>query len=83
MDYKIDYELTVKVELINEFSHGVYNRLLNYILSNNYEEKPLYNKLLKGFKEMLSMDLEFLDAEELERVLSYWKVMDQYIKQII
>ncbi|MGM0169891.1 hypothetical protein IGI39_004921 [Enterococcus sp. AZ135] len=83
MGYKIDYELTAKVELINEFSHGVYNRFLNYILNNDYKGNSYYDALLKSFKEMLSVDLEFLDAEELEKVVSYWKVMDQYIKQII
>jgi len=83
VNYNIDYDLTAKIELINEFSFGVYNHFLNYILKNNYTGSSFYEALLEGFQKMLSMDLEFLDAEELEKVLSYWKVMNRYTKQIV
>jgi len=82
MDYKINYELTAKIEIINEFSFSVYSRLLNYVLKNNYEGDPFYEALLESFQEVLSVDIEFLDAEKLEKVLLYWKAMNQYIKQI-
>ncbi|MGG5373482.1 hypothetical protein [Enterococcus sp. AZ196] len=83
MDYKINYELTAKIEIINEFSFGVYNHLMNYVLKNELEKsKNLYSNLLATFEDMLSTDLEPLDAEELEKMLLYWKTMDHYVKEI-
>lgn len=84
MDYKIDYELTVKIELINEFSYGIYNRLLNYILNNEIDRisPNLYSTLLSTLKEMLSADLSSFSKEELEKTLVYWKNMNQYINEI-
>lgn len=84
MRYKIDYELTVKIELINEFSHGIYNRLLNYILNNEIDRisPSLYSTLLSTLKEMLSADLSSFSKEELEKTLLYWKNMNQYINEI-
>lgn len=83
MEHNINYELTAKIELINEFSYGVYNRLLNYVLEKGLKEsKNLYSNLLATFKDMLSTDLEPLEAEELEKILLYWKTMDHYVKEI-
>lgn len=83
MEHNINYELTTKIELINEFSYGVYNRLLNYVLEKGLKEsKNLYSNLLATFKDMLSTDLESLEDEELEKILLYWKTMDHYVKEI-
>ncbi|WP_326931562.1 hypothetical protein [Enterococcus avium] len=84
MEYRIDYELTVKIEIINEFSYGIYNRLLNYILNNGIDKTSpnLYTTLLSTLGEMLSVDLFNFSKEELEKTLLYWKNMNQYINEI-
>ncbi len=84
MDYKIDYELTAKIEILNEFSYGIYNRLLNYILNNGIDttSSNLYTTLLSTLGEMLSVDLFNFSKEELEKTLLYWKNMNQYINEI-
>ncbi len=84
MEYRIDYELTAKIEIINEFSYGIYNRLLNYILNNGIDRtRPnLYSTLLSTLGKMLSADLSSFSKEELEKTLLYWKNMNLYIKEI-
>lgn len=84
MEYRIDYELTAKIEVINEFSNGIYSRLLNYILKNKIDEtgSNLYTILLSNLEEMLAIDLFSYDKEGLEKLLLYWKSMDQYISEI-
>ncbi|QXJ58460.1 hypothetical protein J9537_10560 [Enterococcus raffinosus] len=84
MEYRIDYELTAKIEIINEFSYGIYNRLLNYILNNGIDRTSsnLYSTLLSTLGEMLSVDLFNFSKEELEKTLLYWKNMNQFINEI-
>ncbi|MBX9121571.1 hypothetical protein [Enterococcus sp. K18_3] len=84
MEYRIDYELTAKIEILNEFSYGIYNRLLNYILNNGIDTTSpnLYTTLLSTLGEMLSVDLFNFSKEELEKTLLYWKNMNQYINEI-
>lgn len=84
MEYRIEYELTAKIEIINEFSYGIYNRLLNYILNNGIDRTSpnLYSTLLSTLGEMLSVDLFNFSKEELEKTLLYWKNMNQYINEI-
>ncbi|EOT40763.1 hypothetical protein P7D98_08200 [Enterococcus avium] len=84
MDYKIDYELTAKIEIINEFSYGIYNRLLNYILNNGIDKNGsnLYSAILSTLRRMLSIDLFSYNRGELDKMLIYWKNMNQYINEI-
>lgn len=84
MDYKIDYGLTAKIEIINELSYGIYNRLLNYILINGIDRTSpnLYSTLLSTLGEMLTVDLFSLSKEELEETLLYWKNMNQFVNEI-
>lgn len=84
MDYKIDYELTAKIEIINEFSYGIYNRLLNYILNNGIDKNRsnLYSAILSTLRRMLSIDLFSYNRGELDKMLIYWKNMNQYINEI-
>lgn len=84
LEYRIDYELTAKIEIINEFSYGIYNRLLNYVLNNGIDEigSNLHTILLSNLEEMLSADLFRFSKAELETALLYWKNMNQYINGI-
>ncbi|MFS0956687.1 hypothetical protein HED42_11130 [Enterococcus casseliflavus] len=67
-----------------EFSCGIYNRFLNYILNNGIDRTSpnLYSTLLSTLKEMFSADLSSFSKEELEKTLLYWKNMNLYIKEI-
>lgn len=84
-EYKIDYNQTFKIELLNEFSNGVYARLLNFILKNEIdtEDKSNFYLVLKHqFVVMLDLKLYEMSIEEIEVVENYWKSMHKYVKEL-
>lgn len=85
MEKSLNYEQTFKIELLNEFSNGVYARLLNFILKNGVDKNDsnnFYVSLLQQFSEMLNVDLFKMSNVELDNVKSYWENMNDYIKGI-
>ena len=85
MKKPLNYEHTFKIELVNEFSNGIYARLLNFILKNEIDPQDPnnpYSVLLRQLVEMLDMDLFKLSYQELEIVDGYWTNMNGYIKAI-
>ncbi|UNT53610.1 hypothetical protein [Lysinibacillus capsici] len=85
MEKSLNYEQTFKIELLNEFSNGVYARLLNFILKNDVDKNDsnnFYVSLLQQFSEMLNVDLFKMSNVELDNVRSYWENMNDYIKGI-
>lgn len=81
----MDYEHTFKIELLNEFSNGVYARLLNYILKNGFDKKDensFYSALLDQYVELLNLNLFELSNQELDDLEYYWENMNSYIKDI-
>lgn len=84
MGKPLNYEKTFKIEILNEFANGVYNRLLNFVLNNEIDRQDKnnpYNVLLEQFGEMLDINLFELSLEELEVINGYWKNMNSYIKE--
>lgn len=82
---KYDYDKTLKIEVLNEFSNGVHARLLNFVLKNGMdpqEKNNFYNVLLDQFAEMIDLNLFKMSFEELEVLEGYWKNMNNYIKEI-
>lgn len=82
---RLEYERTLKVELIDEFSHNVYNRLLRHIVNHKIDRQnknDLYSVLLSQLKKMLQIDLFEMSLSELVKMESYWSMMDVYIKSI-
>jgi len=82
---KYDYDKTLKIDILNEFSNRVHARLLNFVLKNGMdpqEENNFYNTLLDQFAEMIDLDLFEMSFEELEVLEGYWKNMNNYIKEI-
>lgn len=82
---KYDYDKTLKIEVLNEFSNGVHARLLNFVLKNGIdpqEKNNFYNTLLNQFAEMIDLNLFKMSFEELEVLEGYWKNMNNYIKEI-
>ena len=82
---KQDYDKTLKIEVLNEFSNGVHARLLNFVLKNGIDQhgkNNFYNALLDQFAEMLDLDLFKMSFEELEVLEGYWKNMNKYVREI-
>jgi len=85
VEKSLNYEQTFKIEVLNEFSNGVYARLLNFILKNGVDKNDsnnFYVSLLQQFSEMLNVDLFKMSNVELDNVKSYWENMNDYIKGI-
>ncbi|MEY2369579.1 hypothetical protein [Lysinibacillus capsici] len=85
MEKPLNYEQTFKIELLNEFSNGVYARLLNFILKNGIDKNDsnnFYVNLLQQFSEMLHINLFKMTNVELDNVKAYWDNMNNYIKGI-
>jgi len=85
VEKSLNYEQTFKIEILNEFSNGVYARLLNFILKNGVDKNDsnnFYVSLLQQFSEMLNVDLFKMSNVELDNVKSYWENMNDYIKGI-
>jgi len=81
----MNYDKTLKIEVLNEFSNGVHARLLNFVLKNGMdprEENNFYNALLDQFAEMIDLNLFKMSLEELEVLEGYWKNMNNYIQEI-
>jgi hypothetical protein len=82
---KVVYEKTLNIELLNEFSRNVYNRLLRYIVKHQIDrlsENDLYVALLNQFKIMLQINLFEISMSDLEKLESYWNRMNVYTKSI-
>jgi hypothetical protein len=81
----MEYEKTLKIELLNEFSRNIYNRLLRYIVSHQMDRQNnnnLYTVLLDIFKRQLQINLFEISMTDLVKIESYWNTMDTYIKSV-
>lgn len=83
---KMTYEQTFEIEIINELSASVYNRVLNYVLNHELDlENPqlLEVNLLNQLKMAKRVDLFSYSLERLQDVHEYWRAMNQYSKQVL
>ena len=74
-----------QIELLNEFSMSVYNRLLSYIKKNeiDLENKNLMISLLfRQLEETLSLNLFKKELRELETIKHYWEHMNYLTKEL-
>lgn len=83
---KLSYEKTFEIEIINELSANVYNRVLNHVL--NYEldtenTNLLEVNLLNQLKLARQVNLFDYSLDELKLVHEYWRLMNQHSKQVI
>jgi len=82
---KQDYDKTLKIEVLNEFSNGVHARLLNFVLKNGIDQQEknnFYNALLDQLAEMIDLNLFKMSFEELGVLEGYWKNMNKYVREI-
>lgn len=81
----MNYEKTLKVESLNEFSRNVYNRVLRYVVNHRIDRQNknnLYAELLDQLKGILQMNLFEMSLNDLAKVELYWNMMDVYTKSI-
>jgi len=83
---KMTYEQTFEIEIINELSASVYNRVLNYVLNHELDlenSQLLEVNLLNQLKMAKRVDLFSYSLERLQDVHEYWRTMNQYSKQVL
>ncbi|HEA4103862.1 antitoxin [Enterococcus raffinosus] len=83
---EISYEKTVEIEIINELSASVYNRVLNYVLNHELDTdntQLLEVNLLNQLKLAKRVNLFEYSLDELQAVHDYWRSMNRYSKQIL
>lgn len=83
---KMTYEQTFEIEIINELSASVYNRVLNYVLNHELDlenSQLLEVNLLNQLKMAKRVDLFSYSLERLQDVHEYWRAMNQYSKQVL
>lgn len=82
----VTYEKTFEIEIINELSASVYNRVLNYVLNhelNKNDSQLLEVNLLNQLKLAKRVNLFDYSLEELKAVHEYWRSMNLYSKQVL
>lgn len=86
MEKPSNYERIFKIELLNEFSNGVYARLVNFVIKSGIDiddKNNFYIALLDQFVEMLELNLFKMSFEELNMLEGYWDSMNKYVKNMI
>jgi len=83
---ELDYNKTFKIEIINEYAHNVYNRIMNYIFNHDIDEEntriPIVN-ISQQMRETLRIELFNLSMNELNEMQGYWQHMDDYTNQLV
>ena len=83
---EMTYEKTFEIEIINELSASVYNRVLNYVLNHELDlenSQLLEVNLLNQLKMAKRVDLFSYSLERLQDVHEYWRAMNQFSKQVL
>lgn len=82
---EINYEHTLDVEVLNEYSANVVNKLQNHLESKDIDIDDKNNTLAILWWRLVRISNQNLfqkTDEELNQLLFYWQEMDGYISQI-
>ncbi|MFW7362158.1 MULTISPECIES: antitoxin [Vagococcus] len=74
-----------QIELLNEFSMSVYNRLLRHVHKNKIDlthQENFIALLFHQLEETLSLNLFKKELKELEEIKHYWVTMNSLTKEI-
>lgn len=85
MEKKLNYELTLKIELLNEFSNIVHARLVKFVLKNGIDTSDKTNPyiiLLDRLSELLDKNLFELSSQELDGLKTFWEEMNIIVKKM-
>lgn len=83
---ELSYEKIFEIEIINELSASVYNRVLNYVLNHELDIENtsiLEVNLLNQLEIAQEVNLFQQPFEELKAIHEYWRAMNHYSKQIV
>ncbi|MDH6364272.1 hypothetical protein M2139_001253 [Enterococcus sp. PF1-24] len=81
----IDYNHTLRVEVINEYAANVQNKLTNYLRQTEVSLEDVNNPMMILFDELAeikSVNLFEKTDVELNEYLFYWKSQDKFIQKI-
>lgn len=85
MEKKLNYELTFKIELLNEFSNIVHARLVKFVLKNGIDTSDKTNPyiiVLDRLSELLDKNLFELSSQELDGLKTFWEEMNIIVKKM-
>lgn len=86
---KIDYEKTCRIDLLNEYSNGVYATFVRFLvrnkidLNNEGDKYPFYAQIFNQMAVMGNINLFTMSMEEIKEVEKYWKHTSSLIDEII
>ena len=76
------YKKSYQIELLTEFSNGVYGEVYNLVEKKGLDETHILTKLLNQLCEMNSTNLFAKSIAEIEVLKGYWQAMSQYVQQL-
>ena len=76
------YQKTYQIELLTEFSSGVYSGVYNTIKKQKLDDAHILVQILEQLKIMMRTNLFNKTIEELEELKIYWQSMDYCIQQL-
>ena len=79
------YEKSYQIELLTEFSSGVYADALNLVLEQNLNPDDTSHfdvQVLHQLEEMKRVNLFTKSVDELNRINSYWKSMSYFFQSL-
>lgn len=85
LEKKLDYEITLKIELLNEFSNIIHARLVKFVLKNGIDTNDKTNPyiiLLDQLSELLDKNLFEMSRQELDGLKTYWGYVDILVKKM-
>lgn len=85
MEKKLNYELTLKIELLNEFSNIVHARLVRFVIKSGIDTSDKTNPyiiLLDQLSELLDKNLFELSSQELDGLKIFWEEMNIVVKKM-
>jgi len=79
------YEKSYQIELLTEFSSGVYAEALNLVLEQNldpYDTSHFDVQVLQQLGEMKRVNLFNKSIDELKKINNYWKSMSHFVQSL-
>lgn len=76
------YQKSYQIELLTEFSSGVYSEIYNLVEKQKLEETHVLVKILAQLREIKRTNLFTKSIAELENLKQYWQAMNNYVQQL-
>ena len=76
------YKRSYQIELLTEFSNGVYGEVYNLVEKRELDDSHILVKILEQLREINRTNLFAKSVGELENLKMYWQAMNQYVQQL-